>query len=189
LCMSPVGSSFRTRCRMFPSLVNCCTLDWFSEWPREALLSVAHTSFEKYPWPKGEEFMVGALAKMCVEIHMSVSTKAKQLLAELRRYYYTTPTSYLELINLYLMMLNDKKKEIENARARVQRGLKKLEETNVLVEEMQLELVALEPQLKKKSDETAKLMETLAIDQEKADEVRRVVMEDEAVARVKAEET
>ncbi|CAF3110570.1 unnamed protein product [Rotaria sp. Silwood2] len=189
LCMSPVGSSFRTRCRMFPSLVNCCTIDWFSEWPREALLSVAHTSFEKYPWPKGEEFMVTALAKMCVEIHMSVSTKAKQLLSELRRYYYTTPTSYLELINLYLMMLNDKKKEIDNARARVERGLKKLEETNVLVDEMQLELVALEPQLKKKSDETAKLMETLAIDQEKADEVRRVVMEDEAVARVKAEET
>jgi dynein heavy chain len=62
-------------------------------------------------------------------------------------------------------------REIDNARARVERGLKKLEETNVLVEEMQLELVALEPQLKKKSDETAKLMETLAIDQEKADEV------------------
>lgn len=39
---------------------------------------------------------------------------------------------------------------------------------------MQLELVALEPQLKKKSDETAKLMETLAIDQEKADEVRKI---------------
>ncbi|CAF4438120.1 unnamed protein product [Adineta steineri] len=108
--MSPVGSSFRTRCRMFPSLVNCCTLDWFSEWPREALLSVAHTSFEKYPWGKGEEFMIDALAQMSVEIHMSVSAKAKQLLSELRRYYYTTPTSYLELITLYIMMLNDKKK-------------------------------------------------------------------------------
>ena len=173
---------------MFPSLVNCCTLDWFSEWPREALLSVAHTFYEKYPWPKGEEFMVQALAKMSVEIHMSVTMKAKRLLSELRRYYYTTPTSYLELINLYLMMLNDKKKwekelagsvvyeklssrEIDNARARVERGLKKLEETNVLVDEMQKELVALEPQLKKKSDETAKLMETLAVDQEKADEV------------------
>lgn len=25
---------------MFPSLVNCCTLDWFSEWPEEALIGV-----------------------------------------------------------------------------------------------------------------------------------------------------
>jgi dynein heavy chain len=46
LCMSPVGSAFRSRCRMFPSLVNCCTIDWFTEWPKEALLSVATSSFE-----------------------------------------------------------------------------------------------------------------------------------------------
>ena len=26
---------------MFPSLVNCCTLDWFTEWPEEALVEVA----------------------------------------------------------------------------------------------------------------------------------------------------
>ena len=46
LCMSPVGSAFRSRCRMFPSLVNCCTIDWFTEWPEEALLSVSQTAFE-----------------------------------------------------------------------------------------------------------------------------------------------
>lgn len=33
LCMSPIGDAFRTRVRMFPSLVNCCTIDWFNEWP------------------------------------------------------------------------------------------------------------------------------------------------------------
>ena len=44
--MSPVGSAFRSRCRMFPSLVNCCTIDWFTAWPEEALLNVAKSSFE-----------------------------------------------------------------------------------------------------------------------------------------------
>lgn len=39
--MSPVGDAFRRRCRMFPSLVNCTTIDWFSNWPTEALYSVA----------------------------------------------------------------------------------------------------------------------------------------------------
>lgn len=29
LCFSPIGDAFRTRVRMFPSLVNCCTIDWF----------------------------------------------------------------------------------------------------------------------------------------------------------------
>jgi len=41
IAMSPFGDAFRTRLRMFPSLVNCCTIDWFSEWPEEALRSVA----------------------------------------------------------------------------------------------------------------------------------------------------
>ena len=37
LCMSPVGDTLRVRCRQFPSLVNCCTLDWFAPWPESAL--------------------------------------------------------------------------------------------------------------------------------------------------------
>jgi len=29
LAFSPIGNSFRTRIRKFPSLVQCCTIDWF----------------------------------------------------------------------------------------------------------------------------------------------------------------
>lgn len=41
LTMSPVGESFRNRCRQFPSLINCCTIDWYTQWPEEALISVS----------------------------------------------------------------------------------------------------------------------------------------------------
>jgi dynein heavy chain, axonemal len=40
IAMSPLGDVFTTRLRMFPSLVNCCTLDWFTDWPDEALIGV-----------------------------------------------------------------------------------------------------------------------------------------------------
>lgn len=41
LAMSPIGDAFRRRLRMFPALVNCCTIDWFRPWPQDALESVA----------------------------------------------------------------------------------------------------------------------------------------------------
>jgi dynein heavy chain, axonemal len=41
LCFSSIGSSLRNRIRDFPSIVNCTTIDWFSEWPPDALEAVA----------------------------------------------------------------------------------------------------------------------------------------------------
>ncbi len=41
LCFSPIGNSLRNRIRDFPSIVNCTTIDWFSEWPPDALEAVA----------------------------------------------------------------------------------------------------------------------------------------------------
>lgn len=46
---SPVGEVFRARLRQFPSLVNCCTIDWFSAWPQEALQSVATSFLNELP--------------------------------------------------------------------------------------------------------------------------------------------
>ena len=42
LCFSPVGSTLRVRARNFPALVNCTSIDWFHEWPEEALCSVSY---------------------------------------------------------------------------------------------------------------------------------------------------
>lgn len=63
-------------------------------------------------------------------------------------------------------------RQLVNARDRVKNGLNKLLETNTLVADMEVELTALEPELKKKSADTELLMEKLAVDQEKADQVR-----------------
>jgi len=40
MAMSPLSEAFTTRLRRFPSLVNCCTINWFTEWPEEALVGV-----------------------------------------------------------------------------------------------------------------------------------------------------
>lgn len=30
IAFSPIGNAFRNRLRQFPSLINCCTIDWFT---------------------------------------------------------------------------------------------------------------------------------------------------------------
>lgn len=41
LCFSPVGSTLRIRSRKFPTIINCTQINWFHEWPQEALMSVS----------------------------------------------------------------------------------------------------------------------------------------------------
>jgi dynein heavy chain len=184
---SPVGDTFRNRCRMFPSLVNCCTIDWFDEWPRDALLSVSKRFLEFVEL--GDSEMKEKISAMCVEVHTSVSATATRYYAELRRRFYTTPTSYLELIGLYITMLQEKRREIGNARDRLKNGLLKLHETNELVANMQVTLQQLGPELKQKAADVETLMIKIGKDQETADGVKRVVAEEEKVVKQQAAQT
>ena len=126
LAMSPVGEKFVTRLRMFPSLVNCCTIDWFTEWPEEALVSVAKNILEKR-----DDIYLGKSQDGVIEcikfIHKSVEKISIKYLDELRRYNYLTPTSFLEFLSLFQNILVQKTKENENNINRYDMGLKVLQ--------------------------------------------------------------
>ncbi|KAJ8310645.1 hypothetical protein KUTeg_012510 [Tegillarca granosa] len=62
LCMSPVGEPFRNRIRMYPAFVNCTTIDWFSEWPQDALLEVADKYLQEASLGTEEEKELGDAA-------------------------------------------------------------------------------------------------------------------------------
>lgn len=84
LAMSPVGGAFRSRCRMFPSLTNCCTIDWFRPWPDQALLSVSTQVLQPLDLA-GQPHIKPALASMCVHIHSTVAAASEKMYAQLRR--------------------------------------------------------------------------------------------------------
>ena len=69
LCFSPIGNSFRERIRNFPSLVNCCTIDWFSDWPEDGLDSVARKFLSKLDM---DEKVREMCVEMCKDFHVSV---------------------------------------------------------------------------------------------------------------------
>ncbi|CAM9221005.1 unnamed protein product [Bubo scandiacus] len=47
LCFSPTSATLRAQARKFPAIVNCTAIDWFHEWPREALHSISRRLFEE----------------------------------------------------------------------------------------------------------------------------------------------
>ena len=146
-----MGEQFRDRCRQFPSIINCCTIDWYNQWPADALFSVAEKFY-------GENETLGDkvknVCKMCVEIHLSVSDKSEVFYQELRRKNYTTPTSYLELIKLYIKLLKVQSEIVPGKINRYKLGLKRLNETNEIVNQLAATLVKLEPQIEQQEKET-----------------------------------
>lgn len=112
---------------MFPSLLNCCTIDWFVKWPPEALYTVAVGLLAE-----NEEFCE-SLSKVCVLMHETVEDASDRFFKELRRHYYTTPSSYLELLKLYQSLLKQRADIIVARRKRIKNGLNKILETNQLV--------------------------------------------------------
>ena len=149
LCMSPVGDALRIRCRKFPSLVDCCTLDWFSAWPEAALLSVSSKLLSDFTLPTDE--VRRGLAEMCKEVHVTAGELALKFDQQLKRKVYTTPKSYLDLINLYMQTLEEKREEISFNSKRLSNGLSKLHSANDLVAKLKVNLTELQPQLAEQS--------------------------------------
>ncbi len=104
LCFSPVGDKFRVRARQFPALVNCTIFDWFHGWPAEALVSVAQRFLADIP--NVDDDVRGNIALHMAFAHQCVTEASVRYLEAFRRYNYTTPKSYLELIALYKQLLN-----------------------------------------------------------------------------------
>ncbi len=140
-------------------MVNCCTIDWFSEWPTDALESVA-ARFLKVVEMSDE--LREKCVEMCIMFHESTNKISKRFLQELRRHYYVTPTSYLELITTFKTLLKEKRTEVMNLMKRYENGNDCLIKTEETVTKMQQYLEELKPQLiqtSKETDEKMKIVE------------------------------
>ena len=141
LCFSPVGDAMRSRARKFPALINCTVIDWFQPWPKEALKSVAVkflTPIESLgptdsPMRKGiTEFIPFSFE--CVSQQSALFMQAE------KRFAYTTPKSFLELIKLYTHVLGSRLDALEEKRTRLENGLEKLRQTQSQVADLELAL-------------------------------------------------
>lgn len=138
LCFSPVGDAFRNRSRKFPALINCTVIDWFHPWPEEALLSVANKFLEDVEMPSDE--VRKAIERFMPFSFKLVNQQSQIVFEKERRYVYTTPKSFLELIKLFKSMLNKKKDALNSAKDKYEMGVIKLNETSTMVAELEATL-------------------------------------------------
>lgn len=185
VCMSPIGDAFRDRLRKFPSLVNCCTIDWFQSWPEDALSAVAHKSLKETGI--SDDSQRDDLARMCMHFHFTVRALSGRFMSEARRQTYVTPTSYMELLGMFKSNLDVKRGELVAARDRYVVGLEKLAFAADQVAVMQKELQDLQPVLKVSQAETAELMVQIEAKLPGVEATRKVVKAEADVANAEAQ--
>jgi len=151
LCFSPVGESLRGRARKFPALVNCTVIDWFHPWPEDALLSVAMKFLTDVEMATDE--IRDGIEKFMPYSFKTVNAYSDVILEQERRFVYTTPKSFLELIKLFKVMLGKKEGELVDSKDRYELGVVKLTETGEIVSKLEeeLKIFSVEVEAKKKS--------------------------------------
>ncbi|XP_076766493.1 dynein heavy chain 3, axonemal [Xylocopa sonorina] len=179
LTMSPIGDKFRNRLRMFPSLINCCTIDWYTVWPQDALEKVARMSLLNVN-------INTDLREKCVHIsqqfHTSIVVISEDYYNTQGRRYYVTPTSFLQLIKSFCKLYNQKIEEITMQQVRYETGLEKLDFAAGQIAIMKEELQALQPKLLAQSELSTKLMVRIEQDTINIEARKEIVGAEEALA-------
>ncbi|KAI6071724.1 Dynein heavy chain 8, axonemal isoform X1 [Aix galericulata] len=173
LCFSPVGEKFRARSLKFPGLISGCTMDWFSRWPKEALVAVASYFLSEFNMVCSVSVKTQIVETMGL-FHDIVSESCENYFQRYRRRAYVTPKSYLSFINGYKEVYSEKLASINEQAERMQIGLSKLMEASESVAKLSQELAIKEKEL--------------AVASVKADEVlAEVTASAEAASKVKNE--
>ncbi|XP_063171723.1 dynein axonemal heavy chain 10 [Candoia aspera] len=175
LGMSPVGDTLRTRCRNFPGLVNNTGIDWFLPWPPQALYAVAKFFLGNNPLipPENIEEVIAHI----VMVHGSVGLYSKKFLQKLRRSNYVTPKNYLDFINTYSKLLDEKNNFILAQCKRLEGGLDKLKEATIQLDELNLKLAEQKIVLAEKSAACEALLQEIATNTAIAEEKKKLAVE------------
>ncbi|XP_005873850.1 PREDICTED: dynein heavy chain 8, axonemal [Myotis brandtii] len=176
LCFSPVGEKFRARSLKFPGLISGCTMDWFSRWPREALVAVASYFLSGYNIVCSADIKRQVVETMGL-FHDMVSENCESYFQRYRRRAHVTPKSYLSFINGYKNIYTEKVKFINEQAERMNIGLDKLMEASESVAKLSQDLAVKEKELEVASVKADEVLAEVTVSAQASAKVKNEVQE------------
>ncbi|RMX44013.1 hypothetical protein pdam_00012965 [Pocillopora damicornis] len=195
--MNPSSEGLKSRAATSPALFNRCVLNWFGDWSTGALYQVGKefTSkidleksnynppdylpkvYEELPMtPSHREVVINAF----VYVHQTLHQANERLAKRGGRVMAITPRHYLDFINHYVKLFNEKRSDLEEQQLHLNVGLQKIRETVDQVEELQKSLSLKSQELEAKNALANQKLKQMVKDQQEAEKKKVTSMDIQA---------
>ncbi|XP_078314970.1 cytoplasmic dynein 1 heavy chain 1-like isoform X1 [Crassostrea virginica] len=191
--MNPSSEGLKDRASTSPALFNRCVLNWFGDWSNGALYQVGREFTNKIDLEKGNYMAPQNIAAMhelpvnpshrevvinaFVFVHLSLHQANSRVLKRGGRITAVTPRHYLDFINHFAKLYNEKRSDLEEQQLHLNIGLQKIKETVEQVEELQKSLSVKRLELEDKNAAANAKLKQMVKDQQEA-EAKKVMSQD-----------